>query len=542
MALETITDMTPAPFRAPKLSPQEQSAVDLRTSMVGPAQAKEAELIKSQGEFEAALKADEATRTAARERAKRESILTEKQAIEASPEFKNLRSIEEQAMNSQFIPSQENAQDLATLFGLVSAIGFAIGVGGKGSAMQAMSAMNGMLEGHQQGRADLYKRQKDIFDENLKVLRQKSELLRNRLTDIAKLAATDRQAADAEADALFAEQGATFLKNNKDKFGLASALKLAQANVKSAEEAYKIVQKQREDAEKKRQDALKLMPYSEPFMASDGKVYVLNKQSGMMQQVNLPEGTTLTKAGGVKGKDAGKAAGGQDRYGFANIVATNLNEAVGSINNIVSMPESSTTGYFQGQNTKGLLFAPLGVMANKLTSEDVQRYNVELSNFGKSVARVISGGRVVPATVQADYENQFKVREGDSPLTVMTKIGQMRQAIERAAEVYIASSSTDENLKGIYRKALSDIAVAIPFTVADVNRFANERDKNVTFSDMFKRYGMGGSQQAAPSQPQQPAQQMAIQDRAIEAFGSYEPSKYDYRINEQGVLQRKRKE
>jgi len=63
------------------------------------------------------------------------------------------------------------------LFGLISVIGFTIGMGGKRHAMQAMSAMNGMLEGHRAGREDVYKREKGIFEEQLKALKQKSEVL-----------------------------------------------------------------------------------------------------------------------------------------------------------------------------------------------------------------------------------------------------------------------------------------------------------------------------------------------------------------------------
>jgi hypothetical protein len=191
-------------------------------------------------------------------------------------------------------------------------------------------------------------------------------------------------------------------------------------------------------------------------------------------------------------------SGGTDRYGFGNIIATNVNEAVGSISNIVMLPESSTTGFFQGRNTSGLINAPLGALTNNLTSEDVQRYNVEIGNFGKFASRVVSGGRVVPATVQKDFDEQYKLREGDKPLTVLTKIAQMRQTLERASEVYIADPKTPEGIRDIYQKGLSEIRTAIPFTVNDINNIAKEKDKKKTFAEAFVEYELR-EQSAKPS-------------------------------------------
>jgi hypothetical protein len=241
---------------------------------------------------------------------------------------------------------------------------------------------------------------------------------------------------------------------------------------------------------------------------SDGKLYMVYSEDDI-RPVQTPPGVTLTKPT-VQKTEGGKAktvsAAGGDRYGFGDIVATNLNEAVGTIANIVNLPYNVTTGIFQGRNTTGLLTAPLGALTNALTTEDVQRYNKEIKNFGKFASRVVSGGRVVPASVQKDFEDQFLIRQGDSPLTVLTSIAQMRQTIERAAEVKIKSSSTDPGLKQLYIDGLEIVHDAIPFTINDVNRFANERDKNKTLAEMFEEYGFekksAATRPATPSAPQ----------------------------------------
>ena len=59
-----------------------------------------------------------------------------------------------------FHPTPNNIQSLATIFGLTALIGETMGGQGQMSAMNALSSMNGMMQGWQQGRADLYQREK----------------------------------------------------------------------------------------------------------------------------------------------------------------------------------------------------------------------------------------------------------------------------------------------------------------------------------------------------------------------------------------------
>jgi hypothetical protein len=92
-----------------------------------------------------------------------------------------------------FVPTQESAKDIMNLFTLTTVIGFALGGAGKAHAQQALSAMNGMVEGHLKGRDDLYKREKDIYDENMKALDRMIEGLKTEIaqgTELAKLGGT----------------------------------------------------------------------------------------------------------------------------------------------------------------------------------------------------------------------------------------------------------------------------------------------------------------------------------------------------------------
>lgn len=203
---------------------------------------------QEKAEFDVTQKEDVTRREAERGKKKAEASRAEVQEIKASPEFTGLRKLEEETMGKAFIPTQDTAVDIASLYSLVNVIGMSIGAGGKQNAMQAMHAMNGMLEGYQKGRGDLYKREKDIFDTSMKTLKTKTDILQRRLKEISELASKNAAAADQEADVLFAEQGADFLKKYKEKFGLSATVKFWEDVVKAEGKATELTLKEEETA------------------------------------------------------------------------------------------------------------------------------------------------------------------------------------------------------------------------------------------------------------------------------------------------------
>lgn len=179
---------------------------------------------REMGEFAALEKGQKAEALATATGMRGEALKKEKEAITTSPEYAQMQAATDKLLNAEFAPTKDTAKDLAGLFSLVSVIGFAIGGGSKGNAMQALNAMDGMLSGYQKGRADLYKREKDVFETNFKTLKLKTETLSSRLKQIGELAAIDTKAANAEADAFLAQQDANFIKMYKDKYGIPATI------------------------------------------------------------------------------------------------------------------------------------------------------------------------------------------------------------------------------------------------------------------------------------------------------------------------------
>ena len=188
--------------------------------IVRPAQEKLAESTKAKAEVAGAEKAMLAQAEADRQKTYQQAGEAATQAVKTSPVFTEKEEVYKKT-SEPFIPTKDDVKDIAALYSLINVVGMAMGAGGKQNSLQAMHAMNGMLEGYQKGRQDLYKKEKDKFDINMKNLKTRYDMLDKQLKDVMTLAQTDKEAARQAADVLFAQTGADFYKKMADKIGLA---------------------------------------------------------------------------------------------------------------------------------------------------------------------------------------------------------------------------------------------------------------------------------------------------------------------------------
>ena len=135
-----------------------------------------------------------------------------------------------------FIPTKDTVQDIAGLFSMISVISM---IAGKNNAQLALGNMNGMLEGYQKGRADLYKKEATEFDKNFKTVLKKHEELRKEMEDAIKLAPYDKEAAIAEANMAAIKAGSKIVKAKIDKGDLVGAYDLTNDSKKLIVEAKK---------------------------------------------------------------------------------------------------------------------------------------------------------------------------------------------------------------------------------------------------------------------------------------------------------------
>jgi hypothetical protein len=415
-----------------------------------------------------------------------------------------------------FIPSKENAQDLALLFSLVSVIGMVVGGGAKENAQASMSAMNGMLEGHQKGRADLYKQELSEFDKNFKSMVQKHAEFRKEMEDAVKLASTDKEGAMADAKLAATKAGSNITKAMLDQGRLLDAYKFVDESQAGVDKAVTAEAKIRADAAK--------------------EVEAERRHRESLAHAEKMQALSDAHAEKIANARAGAKATAADRYGFGDIVAGASNEAAAAIRNLMGLPFESTSGFFGGKQTNSLFTAPLDAFANTLTSESVQRYNTQSGKLGYNLAQLMSGGRAVRVSDVDQMNKILQIREGDTLETAASRIAEARQLAERTIEVRLKSPNTPEGLKEVFKENLQTIQETVPFTVDDINKFVANRDKSITFSQaLSKRYP---SSESAPA-PANAGPGAPPSSRAGVETGKDEKGSFHYEYNQDKTKRRK---
>lgn len=191
----------------------------------------------------------ESERTVTREQEKLRLRQEEAQLAQESPERQALKTARDELKNAAFIPTKTTVKNVAELFSLMGIVGMAIGGDGKASAFNAMSAMNGMMQGYQKGRADLYKRERDIFEKNLKALQGKVTILQSELQEALQTYKTNRELGEQQAEIAFAKAGSDIGAQALKKQGLVRAVEYVDGVVKDTSTLVTMANKQVERAE-----------------------------------------------------------------------------------------------------------------------------------------------------------------------------------------------------------------------------------------------------------------------------------------------------
>lgn len=357
----------------------------------------------------------------------------------------------------RFTPTPEDKATMVGMFGLLGAMAAFVG-GGKqyGNALSAMNAMGGMLAGYNQGRKDLFEKDKQIYDKKVAENKAHNDHIKQLINTAMEEAKYDYTKAKANLKIKLAEIDAPVIKAQVDQ----KTLEDLRNDVDKADLAYTNNLKAQGELIQKMKGSLDSQKRS--FVIVDGQQKY------------------LTDAEIVEAQNEGKKIAAAPRSGrsmlatqFEDMTTIAVNEAALNIGTLVNSP-FATTGVFQGRNTGNLIDAPLGALANNLTSQSVQQYNTMMGNIGTYITKIIYGGRVVPAGVQKSFTDRYSIREGDKPFTVLTKLADLRQTFERAIEVKMKSEATSEGMKEVYKNAKEEIDAAIPFTMNDVNRVQKE--------------------------------------------------------------------
>jgi len=153
---------------------------------------------------------------------------------------------------------------------------------------------------------------------------------------------------------------------------------------------------------------------------------------------------------------------------FINRVVNSGSQAAADLANVVALPMSASRGIFGGRGQgKGLLDAAQESLTNKMTTQEVQSYNVVATGFQRALA-AIEGMGLAPTNALMHQMEGIIFKEGDTNMTKLLKLAQTRQIVDKGLEVIVTNPRVDEETKKLVKKTLDNLNSSVPFTPSDV--------------------------------------------------------------------------
>ena len=191
------------------------------------------------------------------------------------------------------------------------------------------------------------------------------------------------------------------------------------------------------------------------------------------------------------GTGAGGGFGSSIKQMQVNRVILAGNESAKDLANVVQLPIGSSSGFFGGRTLgTDIMGAGKEALANTMTSQEVQSYNVMATGFQRSLAAIEAAGLAPRGNLTQQMESVI-FRVGDTELTKLQKLAQTRQIVEAGLEIMTADPTVPPQLKSKIGQIVASIRKSVPFTQSDLIRLqqAQETNPDVTLRDIMPKPG-----------------------------------------------------
>ncbi len=237
-----------------------------------------------------------------------------------------------------------------------------------------------------------------------------------------------------------------------------------------------------------------------------GQRWLYNKTTGAAFTMN-DDGTKTPVAAANIPKTAQKmgsigAAGARE-----NVMLGRVGQAGGqvtaSLENIARLPLTATSGFFGGRHQgPGLLDATREVLANKVTGQEAQSYNVKAAGIQRNLAAIEAQGLMPPGTLSNQMEAVIW-KEGDTNLTKLQKLAETRQIVDAGLGHILENPRVSDPEKAKLRDYQTRMARVVPFNHQDIDDWqaAAERNPGITLGQFMatKKPAAAAPARAAPA-------------------------------------------
>ena len=387
MATSALSDLTKMPVM-PKL-PKTAALVQPEPTpkgMIGGAEIGPVLSELNDAETQAALKVAEgeiAIKQAEREEKATEAMMKAEELgrfsekVQAMPERQTLQQARDELANKAFVPTKDNATDLAAMFSLINIVGMLVG---KSDAQRSMYAMNGMLEGYQKGRADLYKKEQIEFDKNFKALQAKVATLEKGLAEAMEVAKIDKEKGDLMVTMALAKADSPVLKAMRLNQGDIAVLQNVRRVKNDVNTVAGLINSNAQEANR-REEAAEAMAQRERHQRENAARAERMAKEKMSHAEKIKELKSMQRP----------ASATNERY--ANTVYRASNEVLRSLELVERLGITVGGGVLGNVVGKGTIPSEVQrYLGQSMTDEQQRNYNTAMSGISLELAYVLNGG------------------------------------------------------------------------------------------------------------------------------------------------------
>jgi hypothetical protein len=190
--------------------------------------------------------------------------------------------------------------------------------------------------------------------------------------------------------------------------------------------------------------------------------------------------------------------GGREGVYFNRVISA-ANESVAGLKNIAELPVGASTGVFGLGASPGTsaLGAAASALKNTVAPQAVQDYNTMLAGMSRTLA-AIEGAGLAPNGSLTHSMDSIQLRAGDTEVTKLRKLAEMRQIIEKGIEPNLSNPRLPPEQKDFVRSLINQVDEAIPYTQHDITDLQQRQQKNpnVTLQQLIAKKGLGVSSSA----------------------------------------------
>ena len=332
----------------------------------------------------------------------------------------------------QFHPTKDNIESLSTLFSLIGVIGMAMGGAGKQSGMLALNSMTGMMKGWQQGRADLWKKEKDEFDKNLASVKVILEDAYRDADRAYKTLAYNRQEAEALAGQSAAKLGGQVGKQILEKQGIEPFINYisgVKKDLQKAEDTAKEETRYKEERAFKKSEAAERRAHQKRMEDFEAEKLKIQREKAERPPRGAASQETALR---VMQQDIGNA-----KY--------NLEDLKKSGEKAKSLPGGSVAfaNYFKGDIRSDII----RYATTQFVETDLQSNDALMLNLAFDIASAQSGGRgqlsdakVRAVVAQMPLDEQPQETKSTKWAALMTRVNEANKTLPKDKQVEIPDS------------------------------------------------------------------------------------------------------